>query len=153
MKFTDYSPPRRPRRAVHAPPVEFAVGMRLSLTSECVGRRHVVLVGGHRRLLRPSCFEMLAEFVAAKKLTESGYLHQSDCCTTAESPEYFAKLAGRVRQDMGSLEFLEVGPKSYRLRFRPEEIDVCRGVIELRELSDAVVAKLQAVLSLRANCQ
>lgn len=127
-------------------PVEFDPSLSLVLTDEFSRRRYIVLVGGEQRTFPLAAFEMLCELVWARHFGVGGYLHRDDCDTTRPNPDYFCKLADRVRFFLGGDSFLSTGPKRYRLPFLRENIALCPGVFEIPELNPAVVKKLQLVV-------
>jgi hypothetical protein len=124
----------------------FDPSMRLVLTDEFLGRRHVVLVGSERRTFPQAPFEMLMELVWARLTTSGGYLQQDDCDTTRPNPDYFAKLADRVRTCLGDDSYLTTAPKRYRLPFLAENIQVLPGVLEFTDLNPEVTRKVSQVI-------
>lgn len=139
-------PPRKPPAEQGPSGIIFDPSMQLVLTDEFDGRRHVVLVGSERRTFPQAPFEMLIELAWARLTTSGGYLQQDDCDTTRPNPDYFAKLADRVRACLGDDSYLTTAPKRYRLPFLAENIQVLPDVLEFTDLNPEVTRKLSQVI-------
>lgn len=125
---------------------EFDPAMKLFVTSEFKGQRHIVFVEDKRRTSPFSAFEMLCELVWANRFAANGYLTFRDCVAACGSEDNFYQLAYRVRQCLGGVSFLEAGPKRYRLPFLPENVGLCPRIVEMPELNPKIAAKLRQCL-------
>lgn len=134
-------------------PIEVAKNTRLVVTSEFIGRRHIVLVGDICRTLPFSPFQMLCELVCARRLATNGYLEFDDCETAGGSHENFYQLAYRIRRCLGGIWSVEMAPKRYRLSLLPENIEICPKLPEMTELGPKVATNLRQCLNWGPNRQ
>jgi len=118
----------------------------ITLTSRYSGKRYIVLVDERECYLHKREEELLIEYAISRLTTTNGYLIHKDCFSVEKNPGYINTLADRLRANLGDDSFLLCGNHCYYLPFAKENIRICRGIVEMKELNPKVIGKLSGVI-------
>lgn len=119
----------------------------ITLTSRYSGKRYIVLVDERECYLPKREEELLIEYSIARLTTTNGYLIHKECISVERNPGYINTLADRLRDNLGDDSLLLGGNHCYYLPFAKENIRICRGILEMKELNSKVIAKLATVIA------
>jgi hypothetical protein len=118
----------------------------LTLTSRYRGKRYIVMIDDRECFLPKREMELLIEYSVARRTSTNGYLIHTECFAVEKNPGYINTLADRLRDNLADDSFLLSGNHCYYLPFAKENIRICRGILEMKELNPKVIAKLSAVI-------
>jgi hypothetical protein len=98
--------------------------------------RYFFVVNGKGADAAEAVFSFLLEACWARKTFESGLLNFEDCLIADGNRNYFAKLAGELRNGTGC----------YWLLFAAENISLSPRILEMKGLKPHVIKKLESII-------